>query len=87
MTNFFHMKPQPCPKCGKILDRAGSLEESEPPDPDSLTVCLGCEAVLRFDKEMVLRQMTQKEIEDLPTEDLEVVAQILRSVRRMRGRR
>jgi len=50
-----------CPVCGNTIDRSAHIEP-EPPGPGDLTVCLYCETVLEFTKEMTL--IKPKKIEE-----------------------
>jgi len=40
-----------CPKCGAILD-AASTPQLDSPQPEDLTICLYCSALLKFNRQL-----------------------------------
>lgn len=61
-------KPSKCPYCGKVLDHASPIEDKEiVPEPEkggniSYTVCSNCANICAFDKDMLLRKVTDEEM-------------------------
>jgi hypothetical protein len=45
-------EPEPCPKCGYLLDAASGLDHEESPTAGDFTLCLSCAAILVFDAEL-----------------------------------
>lgn len=50
-----------CPKCGYESDSAADLFENEVPKPNSLAVCLQCNAGLKYGDDMKLLELTPEE--------------------------
>lgn len=56
------LKPQPCPSCSKELDRATSVNSTERPDAGSITFCMGCGAMLKFEKDLSFSEITEERL-------------------------
>ena len=69
-----------CPKCGKTLDAASSIEYATPPDPGDISVCIDCLTILRFTKDLSLLELTEAEISRLDPKTLAEVAEIRRMI-------
>lgn len=70
-----------CPVCARPLDAATSVDKVAVPTPEegencSITVCIGCGAVLKFGGELRLIRMTKREIEALPDETFKTVSRV-----------
>lgn len=63
-----------CPKCGKVLDAATSIEEGAIPSPGDITICMYCGELLRFDENLISHKLSDEEFESL---DEEFQAQLL----------
>jgi len=55
-----------CPKCEAELDGFGGVGNDSHPEPDSITICAYCQALLIFTERMDLRAMTEREYCQLP---------------------
>jgi hypothetical protein len=74
MTDHFDMPVQHCPCCGYRFEAATRIKGDGPPDPDSVTLCLKCGAVLGWDYAMRIHRLTAQEIRELPTDIFQTVA-------------
>jgi hypothetical protein len=57
-----------CPKCGEILNAATSMEDIQP-KPGDLTICINCASMLRFDKDLSMRELSIDEFMELHDEE------------------
>jgi hypothetical protein len=64
-----HIKPSACTNCGKMLDGATAVKETDSkrarkvmPDPGSITICLACGHLMVFGDDLLLRDPTPEEI-------------------------
>lgn len=58
--------PSMCPNCGYYFDCAThAVHGDRVPKPDDFTICVGCASVLRFNKNMTVRDATIDDIMDL----------------------
>jgi len=60
------LQPCNCPKCDMLLD--GATDMSDPNNrlkfiPGDVTLCLYCDALLEFDKDMMFKEINIKELE------------------------
>ena len=75
------LKAQACPACGKLLDAASSIMDSERgPRNGDYTVCLYCAAILRYTKSMNLAPVTSDEILELRNEEPESFRALMKMV-------
>jgi len=57
-----HLPEQSCPLCGKLLDCAGTIDNSDAaPVPGDWTICAGCLQFLCYGPFMALRAVTNAE--------------------------
>lgn len=54
-----------CPKCGRKQDLSTSVENDSTPKPGDISICIGCIAVCRYDQQLKLALLTEKELEEL----------------------
>lgn len=69
-----------CPVCGTKLDAVTSIESMAKPNVGDITVCIKCAAVLRFDGELRLRAMTEREIRELHPDNFKDIARVQRII-------
>jgi hypothetical protein len=70
-----------CPSCGKLLDAATSITDpGASPSPDDMTICVGCGAILKFDKDLHLQELLQKDYDAIDTEDLLMITKMQTAV-------
>lgn len=74
-----------CPVCARPLDAATSVRGVEFPTPEtaksvSMTVCIGCGAILKFGAELRLIRMTRQELEALPDKDFKDLSRVQQSI-------
>jgi hypothetical protein len=68
MNNEHHMGPtHVCPSCQKVLDCATGVTGDHRPRPDDLTVCLDCQAFLKFGHG-TLSALSEDEFKALPVD-------------------
>ena len=65
MATFDAPMPGTCPMCGYRLAVMAGLNHDDPPEPGSLSVCVGCRAVLIIDMTLVHRIPTREEWEEI----------------------
>lgn len=59
----FKLQASPCPRCGAMLDGAGTFAGPiEPPNPGDLTVCIYCAGLLRFGVGLALEAVEGDEL-------------------------
>jgi len=62
---------QACPVCKHLMDAATAADSSHStPEPEDVTVCLYCFSILRWDKDMLLHEMSIYELHTLPFETI-----------------
>jgi hypothetical protein len=67
-----------CPKCGADLDGATAADGSrDKPEPGSLSVCIYCEALLHYDDNLRLAELTPDEFSALPEESQREITHVL----------
>lgn len=67
-TKCYRVEPGECPKCKAVLDGSTSSADNtieRGPEPEDVTVCFYCGALLVFTKEMTLREMKVTEFRTL----------------------
>lgn len=72
-----------CPSCQCSIDAATALTEDVTPSPGDFTVCIQCAAILRFDRELHLKETVYHELKELDTEALEELALIRAVIAKM----
>lgn len=75
-------KSSPCCGCGKVLDAATPVDQSDgehDPTPGSYTVCAYCATLMVYDQDLSLRSLSPEELADMPL-DLRVQIQRVRYV-------
>jgi hypothetical protein len=82
----FTTKPSACPHCGKRLDRATAADPADkvPPEPGSLSICIGCGAVLIFGADLTLEACPASVLSAMPP-PLRAVIDRARTMIRSRG--
>lgn len=55
-----------CPACGAEIDAATSVEGEHAPEEGSLTICIYCVAVSKYDAGLLLIPLAEGELESLP---------------------
>lgn len=61
MKNFIEI-PHKCPKCNEQMDGVTSISGiDDTPDENSISVCIKCGAILRFDKDLMPQLMSNRE--------------------------
>lgn len=68
------LKPNACPRCQHVFDRASSVFESRRPSPGDLSICIECEAFLRFGEALELIALTDADVAALPADVLNQLA-------------
>lgn len=63
-----HVKPAPhkCEGCGYVFDMASNLTSKEPPRVGDLSVCLKCGNIGAFTEKGTVRELSVKELGELP---------------------
>lgn len=62
-------KSSDCPKCKKKLDAASAVDgHDQVPVENDITICSGCSAVLVYQKDLSLSELSKEDIEGLPQE-------------------
>lgn len=72
-----------CPKCGKKLDGATSgdnPDEEIMPQKYDLSICLYCVAVLQYEEDLSLRELSDDELGKLPSEAFAEIMMVKASV-------
>ena len=80
-----HTKMSCCPQCGKTLDAASSLDGDNTPGEGDLSICTGCGEILVFNEDTSLRELTEKDINQIPNEVLDKLTTIQRYIRNYRN--
>lgn len=58
-----------CPKCKKKLDAVSAVDgHDQVPVENDITICSGCSAVLVYQKDLSLSELSKEDIEGLPQE-------------------
>jgi len=63
-----------CPSCAKPLDGAAGGDQA--PAPGDFSICIYCATILKFDKNLDLEVLSQKELQDLDPEDSKILMHI-----------
>jgi len=85
-----HIKPSPCPNCGVALDGATAVDEdgidyAAKPQPGNPTVCILCNHISVWDKQLRLRNPTPAEMREISKN--KVVRQVVAGVALVRAMR
>jgi len=76
-----HMPLTQCPKCNHPLDCATSVDaDDSAPIEGDLSICINCATPLVFDELLMLRVLTQDEIDGLPPLSQIELRQAIRAV-------
>ena len=75
-----------CPVCGYRVE-AASTPHRVAPFPGDLAVCIACASVSRFDDNLRLREMTQREIFDLHPANRDELLLVQRGIRMLDRRK
>jgi hypothetical protein len=60
------MKPLKCPNCNYVFDSHSSASgESDVIQPGAISICFNCTAVLRFNEELSVDLLSEKELQEL----------------------
>ena len=77
-----------CPVCNHDTDAAfiadPDYHDVTKPSPGDLTVCLYCVSFLAFDKNLMLFELTEADIESLSHDDRRLLVKVRRTIKRMR---
>ena len=79
-----------CPCCGKKMNIVCPVPDGEPgPVPGDIVLCLYCTAILRLDENLMVRGMTDGEIEELllNPEMMKHLLKVSQTIRYMRASR
>jgi hypothetical protein len=74
--NPFHVAEDSCPKCGAHLDAAmpvGKEEDTARPAPGDYSVCITCGALLVFEKNMRVRELSLEEMETMESDTVKML--------------
>ena len=65
-----------CPKCDKVLDGATHAggEDDAVPTPGDISICLYCVAILQFQEDLSLNELSEEEILEFPSETFGQIA-------------
>lgn len=74
----------PCPYCLANLDAVHSLKE-QLLVPSSLTVCIKCGGISRYDEELKLQAFSAEQMEALPPEHREILREYQSLIRHVRS--
>lgn len=54
-----------CPGCGHEVDRAGGMQDAEPPTPGAISICISCGYLSIFTEDLALRPPTEAELAEI----------------------
>ena len=80
------LSPDNCPVCGYRVEAASTPHQTTP-SPGDITVCMACASVSRFDDDLRLRTMTQREIFDLHPDNQDEILLVQRGIRMLDRRK
>ncbi len=64
-----YVKDDHCPNCGRDVDSATNVDDDDlHPTPGDVSCCIGCAAVLTYQDDMTMRQLTPEEFLALPAD-------------------
>ncbi len=68
-----HLLPNcKCPNCDKLIDSATNMDGTDiSPQEDDISICFYCGAVLRYDKDLAVEEVSTSFIDDLKLNDRE----------------
>jgi DNA-directed RNA polymerase subunit N (RpoN/RPB10) len=65
MMHDFVTTPCACLNCGKVLDRATPMSDTDGPSPGAITVCLTCGHIMAFADNLAFRELTDEEVKEI----------------------
>ena len=69
-----------CPNCAAKLDAATGVTEQVGPKKGDVSVCFYCAVPLRFDRDLLLRRITQKEFNKFPEDVIFTLKEIQKNI-------
>lgn len=84
--NTVRMPPSNCPHCGLNMDCASSTDGVHAkPEEGDLSVCIGCATPLTFDSNLMLKALTNEQINQLPVLSQIDLKRTVLAVKKLRG--
>ena len=81
MATHVDLPVSKCPQCGITLGAASNADGDRlSPEPGSLSVCIGCQAILEFDDDLQLMTLTNETRAQLDDETMDYLEQIQRNL-------
>jgi hypothetical protein len=78
--NVTCLETSPCPVCGANLNAATPAEGCNVPGPGDFSMCFYCGEYLRFDDDMQLQSLTDKDIAEAPLLELSYMRRVLNKI-------